>query len=237
MKLALDIGNTTISAALFHNHDICQTQTFYHQHKDIIALEPLAKKADHVLAAAVAPAVLETTVDVLRTLGCAPKVLDAVDIPIRTNTVVHSGTGVDRLLNALCAVREYACPAVIIDCGSAVTVDIVDNDGCFCGGAIFPGIRAMTRSLSHETEKLPEINPCPSEMPGKNTVEAISCGILNGSAGMIDRLIREAEAFLKTPATLILTGGGATSMRPLLNTENLHLDSHLTLKGIIHAAG
>lgn len=237
MKLALDIGNTNLSAALFDNQDICETRIISHQQNHMKELDPLIKRADQILAATVAPSILKEIISVLPEQACTPLVINAEDVPVRTKTIDRSATGVDRLLNALCVVREHACPAVIIDCGSAVTVDVVDPDGCFYGGAIFPGTRVMASALSRETEKLPEAELRPGPMPGRNTAEAISCGILCGSAGMIDRLVREAEEFIKKPGSIILTGGGADTMMPLLKTADLHLDRHLTLKGIIHAAG
>src|SRR5437870_5708113 len=90
--------------------------------------------------------------------------------------------GIDRLLNALAAKNrvQRAVSLFIVDAGSAVTVDWVDEKGHFRGGAIFPGFRLMAESLHEYTALLPLV-PTPSSgnppLPGMNTYAAISAGI------------------------------------------------------------
>jgi type III pantothenate kinase len=122
--------------------------------------------------------------------------------------------GVDRLLNAVAfnSRRATGEPGIIVDAGSAVTVDWVDEAGTFRGGAILPGFRLMARSLHEYTAKLPLIDwhePSPS-MPGTNTHAAMACGIHAAEIGGVLRLADELAAKCSREPARIVTGGDST---------------------------
>jgi type III pantothenate kinase len=148
--------------------------------------------------------------------------------------------GIDRLLNAVAALSRVGNPqpSIIVDAGSAVTVDWVSEKGVFQGGAIFPGFRLMSRSLKFDTAQLPlvhvtETNP---RLPGKNTEMAIQAGIFWAVAGGIKALIRQLVArHGSTDRKIFLTGGDAGLLAPVMDTDVVYWPE-MTLEGLRIAA-
>jgi len=132
-------------------------------------------------------------------------------LPIRVNVDEPAKVGIDRLLGAIAAARlsPAATPAITVDIGTAVTVNLIDREGVFQGGAIFPGPRLMARSLHDFTAKLPLIEPAiPSTpLPGKNTKDAILHGIEEALVGGIHALVSQYADLDSQPPWLFLTGG------------------------------
>ena len=151
----------------------------------------------------------------------------------------------DRLLNAFAASRRLKPgePAIPIDAGSAVTVDLLDESGTFAGGTIFPGLRLMALTLNEHTAKLPFVDASaayPDGPPGKNTIAAIHLGVAHAVAGGIDAIVHELASRCSIAPTLFLTGGDMTpQLAGLLQSRHQfrsELRSALTLEGIFHAA-
>jgi type III pantothenate kinase len=143
--------------------------------------------------------------------------------------------GPDRLANAVAASRLLGAPAVVVDFGTAVTFDVVDNQGRYAGGIIAPGLAAMTTYLHEKTALLPRIRIRDTKaVIGKSTKEAMLIGAIHGYRGLIRELLHELKRELgceKLP--VIATGGYAalmarklpeiTSVQPLLTLEGLRL--------------
>jgi type III pantothenate kinase len=152
--------------------------------------------------------------------------------------------GIDRLLNALAAntLRPPDMPAVIADIGSAVTVDWVDENGVFMGGAIFPGLRLMAKALNDYTALLPlvEIWRYRPQLPGTSTREAIEAGLTWAVAGGVVSLADQMAARRGSRQALrLLTGGDSELLQGALNElgpEWRHVPM-LTLEGLRMAAG
>lgn len=129
--------------------------------------------------------------------------------------------GIDRLLDAVAANqrRPPLVPAVIVDAGSAVTVDYVDQDGAFCGGAILPGLRLMAKALNDYTALLPvvAVRPPVPAMPATSTRGAMEAGILAAVVGGIQTLTRELALRSTVPPQLYLCGGDGPVLGPVLN--------------------
>lgn len=146
--------------------------------------------------------------------------------------------GIDRLLSAFAASRRAPMPAVVIDAGSAVTVDWVSASGEFCGGAILPGLGLQSRSLSTETEALPQLqwdDPRPFRVPARNTADAIRAGILVGLSAAIDELIDRYEANAEAasnPPCVFLTGGDASTISSHLR-HNHQVVPNLVCRGLL----
>ncbi|MFM8705521.1 MAG: type III pantothenate kinase, partial [Planctomycetia bacterium] len=112
-------------------------------------------------------------------------------------------------------------PAIVVDCGTAATVDVVSPSGAFLGGAILPGPALMARALAEGTSKLPAVaalqeQEAPPAMPGRSTHEAIAAGIGWGIRGAIARLVEEARGAVGAKADVILTGGWRGAVRDAL---------------------
>lgn len=165
---------------------------------------------------------------------------DDMPIPIGRQLDPETITGVDRLLNAAAAYDVLGQACVVVDAGTAVTVDFVDGEGTFHGGAIAPGAQMQLRALHQHTSALPEIDfhewreglqSTAKDAFGRNTAEAMLRGVTQGIRGMVWRLVEQyAEQFGAFP-TVIVTGGDAEA---LFGDDEL-IDRHvadLTLLGI-----
>ena len=161
----------------------------------------------------------------------------SVDVQLNSKSQV----GIDRLLTAIAANR-IRCPddaAIVIDAGTATTVDLIAPDGRFQGGAILPGLTLATRSLHDYTALLPELSrqdlarPTPSAL-GRNTVDAIRAGVYLGHVAAIRSLIeRLSDDHCRRPPDLFLTGGAAPVLSSALSAAR-H-EPYLALQGLIIA--
>jgi type III pantothenate kinase len=162
------------------------------------------------------------------------------DLPLSIGLDEPHKTGIDRLAAAAAAaiVKTPDRGAIIVDCGTAATVDMLAADGTFLGGAILPGPALMARALADGTSKLPAVaaleRSAPPAMPGRTTHEAIAAGIGWGIHGAIAKLVAEARGVLGSDADVILTGGWRGAVRAAL-PEAIDLPD-LVLCGIALAA-
>ena len=141
--------------------------------------------------------------------------------------------GNDRVTDAVAAAHFYPTPVIIIDMGTATTVSVVDNGSRFLGGAIMPGVYTALNSLSGKASQLPHISlDKPKHVIGRNTVDAMRSGILYGTAGSVDAVIRRIREELGGSATVVCTGGLSKVIVPLC-TEKVILDEDLLLKGLM----
>jgi len=166
-------------------------------------------------------------------------------VPIAVRVDEPGSVGIDRLLNALAAgaVVKAGGPAIVVDAGSAVTIDLLDEQGGFAGGTISPGLRLMALALREHTARLPLVDASgalPAGPPGKNTDAAMKLGIVYAVAGGIDAVIRETAARCTTAPFLVLTGGDMTPQLAGLLQSRHQFQSEirptLTLEGILRAA-
>ncbi len=156
-----------------------------------------------------------------------------VEIPIGRCLDHEVRVGDDRLLNAAAAYHGLKQACVIIDAGTAVTIDFVDGEGTFHGGAIAPGAQLQLNALHTQTSLLPKVRfAAPSsEAFGPNTEQAMLHGVFYGIRGMVRHLIeRYAEAYLAYPK-IVATGGDA---QMLFEGDELieHVVDELTLRGL-----
>jgi type III pantothenate kinase len=170
-----------------------------------------------------------------RLRGDTVEVLDHPDrLPLRVLLARPDHVGIDRLLDAVAANsrRRPGAPAVIVDAGSAVTVDWLDATGAFAGGAILPGLRLMGLALHEHTALLPLIPPPagPPPLPGTSTPDAMAAGVFWAAAGGVQALIRELAAGGPRP-DVFLTGGDAVPLRSILGPEVCFWPG-MTLEGI-----
>ena len=193
-----------------------------------------------IIVASVNPAALARLRAVAPAAGpAAPKAArDDFPIPIATDVDEsrRAGIGVDRLLAALAAYRLTGSACVVVDCGTAVTVDAVDAGGTFLGGAIFPGRDMMARALAEGAAQLPKVAIGPAEsVVGRNTEDAIRAGIVHGSDGALAALIAGAQAVAGQGATVILTGGDAPLPGSPVLRPGYKVRPDLVLAGLVMA--
>jgi pantothenate kinase type III len=147
--------------------------------------------------------------------------------------------GIDRLMAAVAAgrIRGNDKAAIVVDLGSAITVDLVTAQGAFAGGAILPGIAMSARALAEQTDALPHLPfdrlEKPPEAVGKSTAAAIEAGLYWGAVGAIRELIDRLSAGLPEPPEVFLTGGASPQVAELLNAERpVRHVPYLVLSGI-----
>lgn len=165
-------------------------------------------------------------------------------LPLQVAVDAPERVGIDRLLNAVAAnvLRPQGAVAVIVDCGSATTVDLLSADGAFQGGAILAGFELASRSLHEYTALLPYIPMEDLQSPpmplGRNTRDALRSGLYWGQVGgvraLVERLIESADVD-RQDAAIYLTGGGAELLRPHFPAA-AHVP-HLTLQGLACVCG
>jgi type III pantothenate kinase len=178
----------------------------------------------------------ERLVDWIRQRGDSVWMLDNWrDLPVAVRIDHPEKVGMDRLLDAVAAKARVSpgTPAVIVDAGSAVTVDWLDETGAFCGGAIFPGLSLMARSLHDYTALLPlvQVRPPIPTIPANNTPAAMQGGMFGAVVGGIQALTAQLTARSPKTPVCYLTGGDSILLLSALGSK-FTLCPDLTLEGI-----
>lgn len=257
MLLALDIGNTNVTFGLFRAGALLGTRRAATNPRatpdelelllsGLLQLDGLAlADIDAISLASVVPVLTAAVEAVAERRGQALVVANAGSVPIAIRVERPDEVGADRLVNVLAAARLYGTPAVVMDLGTATTLECVAVDGAYVGGAIAPGLELGLEALAARTAKLPRIElRTPDRAIGRSTVQAMQSGTVFGyqalAAGLLERVRTElAEASGVEPSEIkaILTGGlsAAPWVRGLRGIDAI--DPELTLKGlaILHA--
>ncbi len=157
------------------------------------------------------------------------------DLPITARVAAPEKVGLDRLAAAVAAnhLRRPDAPSIVIDAGSAITVDVVAADGAFEGGAILPGFRMSAQAL-YSADLLPlallEPNDEPPAALGKDTHSAIRSGLFWGAVGAVRELVQRLSDDLPRPPDVIVTGGDLRQLASQL--PGSRYVPHLVLAGI-----
>ena len=160
-----------------------------------------------------------------------------IPVPIGRQLDPETITGTDRLLNAAAAYDRIHEACVVIDAGTALTVDFVDGEGTFHGGVIAPGAAMQLQAMHNQTASLPELRfIAPNDDAfGRSTGQAMLHGVFHGIRGAVQRFVeRYSEHYGAFPA-IIATGGDA---EVLFEHEEIvdHIVPDLTILGIAVAA-
>jgi len=128
--------------------------------------------------------------------------------------------GIDRFLGCLGAVRHTGAAVVVIDAGSACTVDFMTADEIYIGGAIMPGLYALKRTFQRETPELPDFNiRLPKNRPGKSTEESLQLGTAGMVTFAIEGMLRDYQE-AHHEYELVITGGHRELIAGLINVES-----------------
>lgn len=217
--LAISIGNTRTRIGTFVQDELASSRAL--PHDDFEALASAIEQAHRSLSADEPPVVLIASVHPAMTKRVEQVVSDRLKarplrvgrdmaIPIGRQLDREAIVGEDRLLNAAAAydVLKQAC--VVVDAGTAVTVDLVDGAGTFHGGAIGAGAQLMLQSLHARTGQLPEVTMArPTEAVGHSTVEAMRSAVYYGLRGMVRELVEKYAEVTGAFPMVVVTGGDA----------------------------
>ncbi|MBQ9087308.1 MAG: type III pantothenate kinase [Lentisphaeria bacterium] len=226
----LDIGNTHTRIANWDNGKFSDIEV-------VDTAELAAKGCDFLKYPAAAACVCR---EVRKQLdACGINFISALNqkSQVDFSLVDCSTLGADRVANAAALAEFYELPGAVIDCGTAITLELVDSDKRFVGGAIAPGRALMRNGLALGTSLLPKSGLLENipDAPGRNTLDAIGFGVGRGVVGVVRELAMAAKEFMPLK-TLILTGGDAEYFRQCL-PEAIVPGVEFTLHGVRLAAG
>ncbi|WP_395309692.1 type III pantothenate kinase [Mycobacterium sp. AMU20-3851] len=144
--------------------------------------------------------------------------------------------GADRIINCLAAFHKYNVPAIVVDFGSSICVDVVSAKGEFLGGAIAPGVQVSSDAAAARSAALRRVELTrPRSVIGKNTVECMQAGAVFGFAALVDGLVErirtDVTGFGGSDVAVVATGNSAPLVLPDLRTVE-HYEQHLTLEGL-----
>jgi len=143
--------------------------------------------------------------------------------------------GVDRWLALIGARRLSAAATIVIDGGTAVTVDALNADGEFVGGVILPGLNLQRTSLWRGTAGIADTVGEAGDCLARDTASAVAAGTLQGLAGAIDHIVARQRQVLGAGTAVLITGGDAPVLMPQLGIKARHVPD-LVLRGL-HALG
>jgi type III pantothenate kinase len=246
MLLAIDVGNTNIAFGVFEGESLRATwnvATDLNKTADeyaVLILNLLPREGltlsniDQMIIASVVPP-LEPIFEELsqRYLGIPPLVVGpGVKTGVRICTDNPREVGADRVANAAAAHHLYGGPLIVIDFGTATTLDAVSKEGDYLGGAIAPGIGIAAEALFERASKLPRIElVSPEHAIGKNTVVSMQSGVIFGYVGLIESLVTRIRKELGGKVRVVATGGFATAIAKETKVVDV-VDPHLTLIGL-----
>jgi len=186
--LAIDVGNTNVTLALFDGDRLAADWRVTSRRewtadevatelRDLFALRDFDfRVVSGVVIASVVPTVNSALVEASRRyLKCEPVMVGpGVKTSVRIRYENPKDVGADRIANALAAFTKYGGPIVVIDFGTAVTYDAINADGDYLGGAIAPGVEISLDALVSQTAMLRRVEPvAPDSVIGRNTVASI----------------------------------------------------------------
>lgn len=242
--LLLDIGNSRIKWGVLEGDAVRRTGHIARARLQEQGLQVLTTKLPRdvgdVLASNVAGATFGTRLSGVIGAHCGCEVRFA-HVGRKACGVVNSYTqprrmGVDRWVAMIGAWAEVQAACLVVDAGTAVTLDAIDADGRHLGGQIIPGVATMAGALTAATSDIPDVRPAPGRkqadlgMFARNTAAAVREGAQNAVAGAVDRAVRTLQSNAYEPA-IVLTGGDASRILDALCETPLHRP-HLVLHGL-----
>ena len=246
MLLAIDAGNSNIVIGCLEGGeilrvfrmatDISKSEDEYAVNiKDILSFNGVDSAAfGGVVISSVVPPLTKVLRDAVKMLTGKDAVVVGAGVKTGLNILIEDPAqlGSDMVAAAVGAAARYKLPAIIIDMGTATKLTVIDKNGGFIGGAIFPGVALSMNALSSETSQLPKV---PIEAPAKcisaNTVDCMKSGAIFGNAAMIDGMAERFESELGASASVIATGGLADGIYQHCRRDIVH-DPHLLLRGL-----
>ncbi|WP_433730294.1 type III pantothenate kinase [Nocardia sp. CA-129566] len=251
MLLTIDVRNTSIELGLFsgsgnhaklvrhwrmHTNPLLTADEFAMQVRGLVGEQ--VEEIIGVSALSTVPPVLREIRSMLtRYWDHVPHVV--VEPGVRTGIPLlvdnPKEIGADRIVNTLAAHHRFGTAAIVVDFGTATTVDLVSAKGEFLGGVLAPGVEISSEALIERAALRRVELARPRSVVGKNTVEAIQSGAIFGFAGLVDGLIDrirdEFDAFAGDDVAVVATGTTAPLIVPESETIDHH-EPHLTLTGL-----
>lgn len=246
MLLAIDIGNTNIVIGCIKDDEIRFKARIATDHirtsdqygveiKNMLEAFGVKKEdiSDCIISSVVPPVFNSVCTGVIKVIGKQPMVVGpGLKTGLNIHVDVPSQVGSDRIVIAVAALSEYKAPLILMDLGTATTIEVIEPDNLYLGGVIIPGVKISLDALTQRTSQLPGISlDKPKKVIGTNTVDCMRSGIMHGTAAMIDGIIDRMEEELGHSSTIIATGGLSQFIAPLCK-KNIIIEKDLLLKGL-----
>lgn len=237
MKLLIDIGNSRIKLALTNQQDHLQQQKSIMHDIDMCSqyIQELYTSVtidDAGVVSVASEELYKTVIDTLNNIGIqrVTRIQSASNYE-RLRNAYHDPAqlGADRWVALIAGYTLYEAPLLICDCGTAMTIDLLADNGVHAGGYIMPGLQMARQALHTGTQQLP-LSRGENIRAANNTEDAILAGTVLQVVAAI-----EAQVASFKPVTTLLTGGEAESIGRYLSVP-FHLEPDLVLKGLAIAA-
>ena len=235
--LAIDAGNTRVKwgvhdGARWREQSWIETARAHELASAFAALPPL----EAVVASNVAGAALQAQLASVLPPRPQPRWIrsERMQCGVRNSYDDPLQLGCDRWAALIGAWRLHGGPAVVVNAGTALTVDALCADGVFAGGIIAPGAELMRRALAANTDAL-KLQPGKFSFFPDSTGDAIMSGVIDALTGAIERMARFLEETGQAAPLCVLSGGGASLIEPHLNLE-LKVVDNLVLEGLLTIA-
>lgn len=248
MLLAVDVGNTETSLGLYAGRDLVHDWRLASSPRQTgdelgVLLHALLASVDRRLADVTDIAVSTVVPGLIaayrrlgeRLLGKEPLIIDHRSVPgLRILNMDPASVGADRLVNAVAATELYGRPSIVVDLGTATTLDVIGPQGEYAGGVIAPGILTAANALFERGARLARVEiKLPDRVVGRSTEECMQSGIFYGAVFSVDGLVRAIfrEQGFAAGTPVIATGGLAGAIQAASETIT-RVDPTLTLTGI-----
>jgi type III pantothenate kinase len=246
MLLAIDVGNTNIVVGVFDGDDLTadfriHTDDRFTGDELGLVLVALLERKDispaqvtAVVVSSVVPTLARSIDELSHTYFHQPPMLvgPGTRTGIRIQYDDPRRVGADRIANAIAAHHLYHGPAVLVDFGTATTLDAIDTNGDYLGGAIAPGIQLSHDALVNHAAMLIRVElTAPTEAIGRNTTASMQSGIVFGYVGLVEGLVARFREEMGGSPKVIATGGLAASLASLMPSIHI-VDERLTLHGL-----
>jgi type III pantothenate kinase len=215
--IAIDLGNTTTRIAIVEEQKVVEKiqtstgdmnglmQAIEHFHGEFFANIPMP-----IIICSVVPDVCGQICEkISHTFDVEPKVIGRdIPLPLKLDLTNEKTVGADRVVSAAMAFERMGKAVAVASFGTAITIDCVDENGVFLGGAILPGLSLSARALAEHTAQLPMVQLKAPETPwGRNTEDAIAAGLIFGAVGAMREIVERFATHLGHWPELIVTGG------------------------------
>jgi type III pantothenate kinase len=236
MKLAIDIGNTSVSVGLFENYDLVKKIHFFSINEFISFLDSIKNyDIECAIISSVVPSLTTDYRDLLtETYQYQIFIINHKLTNLSLQVDQPETIGTDRLCNIFATKRDYSIPAIIVDFGTATTYDIINLNGDFIGGAIATGVETSAQYLIDKAALLSKTDLIfPNNVIGIDTTTNIQSGVMFGAVDQVHGMINRIKEETNTDYSIFLTGGFSKLIVPQLNISHT-IDTDLTLKGMIY---
>lgn len=236
MQLLIEAGNTYVKVAQLFDDGNFELLGRYPSRKLEMVLEPLLEKGiNRIVFASVGPVEVDNSIQRIAQLANIPvmqvKTLRK-DFGVKNAYPEYQYLGVDRWLTLVAIHQEFKKPTVIVDIGTALTFDVLSEDGKHLGGWIAPGYQLMMKSVLENTTKVFSDREHSDAITfADNTADGLKNGCRAALLGLIEYGLGQARDKLKAEPEVILCGGGVRHL-PASWSKHYHHRSELVVEGL-----